>query len=235
MQNDSNTQTYLSKLSNRGYKDIIVLNNISMNKSELEEYLLTNNKINSLEILTSNYVNDKLTDKINNLSNITSNNSNYFINKFLQINTDTIPLGNNNKFIVNNYYDSNLTINGIIQSSNIFINNKNVSKILDNNNLIITSFIDTTNKNLINIEGDHNSYRPKFFKDSAGIFFYNTLQVEYLKQISDDYAGFIYSKNESNEPNTNNNLNNNEKLCVLIVNVYSPNNFASGSRYSFNI
>lgn len=51
-------------------------------------------------------------------------------------------------------------------------------------------------KNLVNIDGDHNSYRPKFFKDSAGIFFYNTLQVQYLKQISDDYAGFSNSKAE---------------------------------------
>jgi hypothetical protein len=57
-------------------------------------------------------------------------------------------------------------------------------------------------KNLVNIEGDHNSYRPKFFKDSAGIFFYNTLQVQYLKQISDDYAGFTHPKNDvQNEPN----------------------------------
>ena len=39
-------------------------------------------------------------------------------------------------------------------------------------------------KNLINIEGDHNSFRPKFFKDSAGIFFYNTLQCESLPKIS---------------------------------------------------
>ena len=51
-------------------------------------------------------------------------------------------------------------------------------------------------KNLFNIDGDHNSYRPKFFKDSAGIFFYNTLQVQYLKKISDDYAGFSNSKAE---------------------------------------
>ena len=51
-------------------------------------------------------------------------------------------------------------------------------------------------KNLVNIDGDHNSYRPKFFKDSAGIFFYNTLQVQYLKKISDDYAGFSNSKAE---------------------------------------
>ena len=31
-------------------------------------------------------------------------------------------------------------------------------------------------KNLIMVEGDHNSSRPSFFLDSAGIFFYNTLR-----------------------------------------------------------
>lgn len=47
-------------------------------------------------------------------------------------------------------------------------------------------------KNLISIEGDHNSVRPRFFKDSAAIFFYNTLQVEHIKEMSDNYAGFQY-------------------------------------------
>ena len=62
-------------------------------------------------------------------------------------------------------------------------------------------------KNLINIEGDHNSFRPKFFKDSAGIFFYNTLQVKNLKRISDDYSGIISSnviENIQNDSNYNN-------------------------------
>ncbi|KAL4429458.1 hypothetical protein ABPG74_001303 [Tetrahymena malaccensis] len=35
-------------------------------------------------------------------------------------------------------------------------------------------------KNLIMVEGDHNSQRPQFMLDSVGIFFYNTLQVEFL-------------------------------------------------------
>ena len=40
-------------------------------------------------------------------------------------------------------------------------------------------------KNLIIVDGDHNSVRPKFFLDSVAIFFYNTLQCESLpKQLS---------------------------------------------------
>jgi pimeloyl-ACP methyl ester carboxylesterase len=39
-------------------------------------------------------------------------------------------------------------------------------------------------KNLILVEGDHNSARPKFFLDSVAIFFYSTLQCETLPQTS---------------------------------------------------
>lgn len=45
-------------------------------------------------------------------------------------------------------------------------------------------------KNLVYVDGDHNSSRPRFFRDSAAIFFYNTLQVQHIKEISDNYAGF---------------------------------------------
>eukprot|EP00358_Blepharisma_japonicum_P002893 CAMPEP_0202948700 /NCGR_PEP_ID=MMETSP1395-20130829/14295_1 /ASSEMBLY_ACC=CAM_ASM_000871 /TAXON_ID=5961 /ORGANISM="Blepharisma japonicum, Strain Stock R1072" /LENGTH=206 /DNA_ID=CAMNT_0049651013 /DNA_START=446 /DNA_END=1066 /DNA_ORIENTATION=+ len=35
-------------------------------------------------------------------------------------------------------------------------------------------------KNLIMVDGDHNSMRPQFLLDSAAIFFYNTLQCDQL-------------------------------------------------------
>jgi hypothetical protein len=54
-------------------------------------------------------------------------------------------------------------------------------------------------KNIVSIEGDHNSSRPRFFKDSAAIFFYNVLQVQHIKEVSDNYAGFIYNKKEEQE------------------------------------
>mmetsp|Transcript_45537 Transcript_45537/g.108275 ORF Transcript_45537/g.108275 Transcript_45537/m.108275 type:complete len:397 (+) Transcript_45537:95-1285(+) len=37
-------------------------------------------------------------------------------------------------------------------------------------------------KNMVMIEGDHNSARSKFFMDSVAIFFYNTLQCDQLPQ-----------------------------------------------------
>lgn len=35
-------------------------------------------------------------------------------------------------------------------------------------------------KNLIKVEGDHNSNRPTFMMDSVSIFFYNVLQCDKL-------------------------------------------------------
>ena len=39
-------------------------------------------------------------------------------------------------------------------------------------------------KNLVIVDGDHNSARPRFFLDSVAIFFYNTLQCESLPRTS---------------------------------------------------
>lgn len=64
-------------------------------------------------------------------------------------------------------------------------------------------------KNLVNIEGDHNSHRPRFFKDSATIFFYNTLRVQYIKEISDNYAGLNKKKNDIFEEEKKNVIQNN--------------------------
>jgi hypothetical protein len=38
-------------------------------------------------------------------------------------------------------------------------------------------------KNLVEVEGDHNSDRPHFMYDSINIFFKNTLQVEEINML----------------------------------------------------
>jgi len=67
-------------------------------------------------------------------------------------------------------------------------------------------------KNVVYVDGNHNSTRPRYFKDSAAIFFYNTLQCERIKEISDDYNGFkhVINENEDIKENENNNNNNND-------------------------
>ena len=73
-------------------------------------------------------------------------------------------------------------------------------------------------KNVIYVDGNHNSSRPRYFRDSASIFFFNTLQCERIKEISDEYTGYKHiilengenSENKINEINNeiNNNVNN---------------------------
>ena len=67
-------------------------------------------------------------------------------------------------------------------------------------------------KNVIYVDGNHNSARPRYFKDSAAIFFYNTLQCERIKEISDDYNGFkhVVNENEDNKDKEEEKINNNE-------------------------
>ena len=43
-------------------------------------------------------------------------------------------------------------------------------------------------KSFLEVEGDHNSLRPKILKDTAASFFYTTMQVENIKGISDMFC-----------------------------------------------
>ena len=65
-------------------------------------------------------------------------------------------------------------------------------------------------KNVIYVEGDHNTARPRFFRDSASIFFYNTLQVDFIKEISDNYADFKFMVKSENVPSSGANNNPND-------------------------
>ena len=71
-------------------------------------------------------------------------------------------------------------------------------------------------KNVIYVDGNHNSSRPRYFRDSASIFFYNTLQCSRMKEISDDYNGFKHEivENEENK-NNNNEINNNDEFNFI--------------------
>lgn len=59
-------------------------------------------------------------------------------------------------------------------------------------------------KNVIYENGDHNSARSRFFRDSASIFFHNTLRCDFIKEISDNYAGFKFNISNRDEGNNNN-------------------------------
>ena len=66
-------------------------------------------------------------------------------------------------------------------------------------------------KNVNYVDGDHNTSRPRYFRDSAAIFFYNTLQCERMKEISDDYNGFKPVINENQNEDIKDEDKNNEE------------------------
>ena len=82
-------------------------------------------------------------------------------------------------------------------------------------------------KNVVYVEGNHNSARPRYFKDSAAIFFYNTLQCERIKEISDDYNGFKHVVNENENIEENKDIKEEEKINNNINDFNFPdmNNF----------
>ena len=75
-------------------------------------------------------------------------------------------------------------------------------------------------KNVIYVDGNHNSARPRYFRDSASIFFFNTLQCERIKEISDDYNGYkhVIVENEDNNSNINNENNNDANNDINNIN-----------------
>ncbi len=88
-------------------------------------------------------------------------------------------------------------------------------------------------KNLVNIDGDHNSHRPRFFKDSATIFFYNTLQVQYIKEISDNYAGYYKKKNDIFEEDKND-VNESYKNVTNLAGNQDENNKNTADYYNIH-
>ena len=82
-------------------------------------------------------------------------------------------------------------------------------------------------KNVVYVDGNHNSPRPRYFRDSAAIFFFNTLQCERIKEISDDYNGFKFQVNAVNEENNENrnNEDNNEIQNEIHHDINNLNDF----------
>ena len=83
-------------------------------------------------------------------------------------------------------------------------------------------------KNAVYVEGNHNSSRPRYFRDSASIFFFNTLQCERIKEISDDYNGFKHEiiqneEIENNKANEDNNEIHNEINNINDFNILNDN------------
>ena len=87
-------------------------------------------------------------------------------------------------------------------------------------------------KNIVLVEGNHNSTRPRFFKDSVSIFFYNTLQLEGIKQFNEMEKGML-NNNNKNDINLNKPQNNpsENKNAFSNNNSYRSNNIIENDTY----
>ena len=88
-------------------------------------------------------------------------------------------------------------------------------------------------KNVIYVDGNHNSSRPRYFRDSASIFFFNTLQCERIREISNDYNGFKHVIIENEENKNNNEENNNANNEMNNIDINNINNINDNEELMF--
>jgi DNA-binding ferritin-like protein len=106
-------------------------------------------------------------------------------------NTDMLPEGTSNKYIINNIYNDDLTVHGTLTVDNIIVHN-NISvinnSIYNSECLNIANYTDNPSINILQIgEGDifqiYDNYTPVFMMNNEG-FFGNVLQPNYNVDIT---------------------------------------------------
>jgi hypothetical protein len=120
---EGSTNLYLTIPRFNSYLSSRTTDNIREGSSN---FFLTNNRI--LNVI-SNLNSDLIREGTCNLYYKESYGSNFFFKSINLITTDIIREGTSNKFIINNTYNSNLTVAGDIRASNIIINNNSLMDI----------------------------------------------------------------------------------------------------------
>jgi len=117
------------------------IGNIGIGKTNPEYKLDINDNLNSIDIFIKNQ----------NISNIINNNislsSNILYNKINYLNTDTILLGSNNRFIINDVYNRDINFTKNIIASNIITSNLSV---IGDNTILNTTLYETEQLQIIN-------------------------------------------------------------------------------------
>ncbi len=116
--NDLNNKTWINinnniYNSNSGFVGIGITN--PQYKLDINGSLNTNNEIYVKTINISNVIDNKILNASNNLNT-----------KINAITTDTLPTGTNNRFIINDIYNRNITFTQTVTSSNIIASNLSV-------------------------------------------------------------------------------------------------------------
>ena len=135
---DTNASNYVLSTSNAVTAHVIDTSNVISNRitnigDDTSNYVLTtSNAVTAHVIDTSNVISNRITDTDTNASNyvLTTSNavtahvigtSNVISNRITDLNLDLIADGSVNRFIINDNYDSDLTVDGTLYASNLII------------------------------------------------------------------------------------------------------------------
>jgi hypothetical protein len=127
---DSNVSNYVSSISSSTNNGNIVdtsnliSDRITILDSNVSNYVssISSSTNNGNIVDTSNLISDRITILDSNVSNYVLSSSNSISGKLNTLTTDTLTLGTTNKFIINNEYNNNLTINGTLTANNLNVN-----------------------------------------------------------------------------------------------------------------
>jgi len=212
----------ISIYSNNQLSQILLDNNgtIFINSNGTNKYPVNlNNNYDYSNIIYSNI----LLQQSNNLYSFTNTSLN-------SINTDTIPIGTSNRFITNDIYNANLTINGILNTSNLITSN--LSVIGDSTTLNTTVYQteqlqivnDTTATSLIVRQVNTNNNVAEFY-------FNNTNSGLVINKSGNIGIGSAIPQSNL-DINGNVNINNGGSLVISGVNINT--NITSNTNYSSN-
>jgi hypothetical protein len=151
------TSNYIRNTSNElGNTILQTSNNISihmiLSDSNMSNYVNnTSNELGNTLLSTSNIISDRITGIDMYTSNYVLSTSNVISTRISLLNTDLVPEGIHNKYIVDNVYDNNMTITGKLTVSMLEVSDLDV--VYESNgattNTDLITYIDNTTSNII--------------------------------------------------------------------------------------
>ena len=177
------------------------------------------NPLYKLDINGSLNTSQELLIKGTNISNIIDNkninNSNLIKTKITSLNTDTIPIGINNKFIVNNVYNGNIIFTKNVTTSNLIASNLNV--LGDSTTYNTTVYI--TKKVEINNNTNYTSLKISQLNSTKNVceIYNNNSQLAFFINSNGNIG--IFNGNPSYKLDINGPLNTSEEFLIKGTNI----------------
>jgi hypothetical protein len=204
--NDLNNKTWINinnniYNANSGFVGIGITN--PQYKLDINGSLNTNNEIYVKNINISNVIDNKILNASNNLNT-----------KINAITTDTLPTGTNNRFIINDIYNRNITFTQTLTSSNIITSNLSV---IGDTTTLNTTVYQTEQLQIVN----DTTATPIIIKQLNTNYnvaeFYNNTQLTFLINSNGNIG--INNINPQYKLDINGSLNTNNEIYVKNINI----------------